>query len=237
MALNRLPVDAGIRHGSLVLTGRVEYRHFKTSRCRYVEVKCDCGSTPRMVALSQLNTGHTKTCGCGVQKARTKHNSYKTRLYSIWTSMNYRCNPNSSTADQRYKNYALRGIRVCEEWRTSFESFQSWALDNGYNDRLSIDRFPDQNGNYEPGNCRWATSRQQNRNTRRNHLLTANGETKTITDWAEDPRVTVPRHVVYDRIARGYDVDRALFTPLNDLMSKRAKNKSIKAWETLGQSA
>ena len=96
----------------------------------------------------------------GTNNGRFKHGLCKTRLYSIWSGMKTRCeNPNN----KRYKNYGGKGIRLCDEWRNSFEGFVLWSLSNGYSHELSIDRI-DNDGNYEPRNCRWANYETQSRN-------------------------------------------------------------------------
>jgi hypothetical protein len=94
--------------------------------------------------------------------------------------MRGRCNCHT---DRSYSNYGGRGITVCQEW-DDFASFRTWSLENGYSDKLSIDRINNDAG-YEPSNCRWATQKEQARNTRRNRLITASGETRTLGEWAE----------------------------------------------------
>jgi hypothetical protein len=149
--------------------------------------KCDCGNTV-VVRGYQLKHGRTKSCGCYHRemartqaKAKAKHNLSNTRIYHIWKDMLKRC---YSEKHRGYKHYGGRGINVCNEWRTDFKSFYDWAINSGYSDKLSIDRI-NVNGNYEPGNCRWATYKEQANNTRKNHYITYNGETKTLTQWAE----------------------------------------------------
>lgn len=101
--------------------------------------------------------------------------------YKSWRQMKDRClNPNN----KQYAEYGGRGITVCERWKNSYENFLA-DMGSRPSKEYSIDRFPNNDGNYEPGNCRWATSIQQNRNRRSNHLVTYNGETLPIKAWAE----------------------------------------------------
>lgn len=122
------------------------------------------------------------------------HGGVGTRLYEIWCGMKKRCqNPN----DKRFKNYGGRGIMICEEWKNDFQAFYDWAMANGYEDHLTIDRI-DVNGNYEPSNCRWVNARVQQRNTTRNRFVTAFGKTKTIAEWSEDSGID--QGVIKDRL-------------------------------------
>ena len=141
--------------------------------------KCDCGNYTRVRSQS-LKRGDTRSCGCYNHDLITKHGMGRTRLAGIWRNMRYRCeNPNSTNADR----YAKRGIGICKEWSNSFEAFAEWALANGYSDELTIDRI-DNNGNYEPNNCRWVTVKEQGSNKRNNVWLTHNGETHILSEWA-----------------------------------------------------
>lgn len=107
-------------------------------------------------------------------------NKGRKRLRVIWGSMINRCN---SINNKAYKYYGGRGIKVCDEWLNSFESFEKWAQQNGYNDNLTLDRI-DVNGNYESNNCRWATQEVQQNNRRNNHYIEYNGEQYTIAQLA-----------------------------------------------------
>lgn len=159
--------------------------------------QCDCGNTS-LARASALKSGHIQSCGCATKEAVTKHGMRRTRLYGIWSHMVDRCtNPNSTVADR----YFDRGIKMCAEWRDSFEAFRDWALANGYSDKLSIDRI-NNNGNYEPSNCRWATVKEQGRNKRNNVMLTCNGETHCLAEWAE--MTNQPRSRLNNRLRRGW---------------------------------
>jgi len=131
--------------------------------------KCDCGNTKALLGWV-LRRGKAKSCGClhsetiskiNSQQKRT-HGETHTRLYNIWRSMRARC---YNTSHRFYKHYGGRGIAVCDEWRNSYEAFRDWAFSNGYTPDLTIDR-KDNDGNYEPQNCHWATMSDQNRNRR-----------------------------------------------------------------------
>jgi hypothetical protein len=106
-----------------------------------------------------------------------------------------------NTHSRSYKDYGERGISICKEWRNDFMSFYNWALNNGYQEDLSIDRI-DVNGNYEPSNCRWIPMAEQSKNRRNTVYFTYNGETKPISDWVREfgiPKTTFRRRIEQNR--------------------------------------
>ena len=131
------------------------------------------------------------------------------RLYRIWCNMRYRCEKEYNT---HYDRYGGRGIKVCDEW-SSFEVFERWARSNGYSDNLTIDRI-DNNGNYEPDNCRWVDMVTQSRNKENSRMITYNGETLHIMDMAE--KYNLPYGVVRARYENGWSAERIFTTPFRE---------------------
>lgn len=133
---------------------------------------------------------------------------YSSKLRTAWGNMIKRCTQPSAT---HWHNYGGRGISVCSEW-LAYANFLGWALANGYENHLTLERV-DVNGNYEPSNCTWIPAPLQAKNRRDNVYLTARGETKTLTDWALDPRCEINVSSLHTRLAKGMPVEDAIFTP------------------------
>ena len=193
----------GKRFGRLTALYRL---HNTKGRTKWLCV-CECGNLVE-VALRELIDNKTKSCGClHKQIAREQHMTHgkrRTRLYSIYVSMKNRCYYKNNKS---YKYYGGRGIAVCSEWKDNFQAFYDWAMANGYDDTLTIDRI-DVNGNYEPNNCRWATQIQQQRNRTNNKHFTYNGETHCLSEWCEI--LGLKYHTVQARLKYGWTIERAL---------------------------
>lgn len=180
---------------------------------------CDCGNL-KEVTLNLLQRGETKSCGClhkeFMKKQFGTHGKTGTRLHRIWKNMHTRCyNKNIS----QYKDWGGRGIKICDEWKDNFQTFYDWSMSNGYNDKLSIDRI-DNNGNYEPSNCRWATVKQQNRNSRQAKQITFNGETHCIKEWCEI--LGINYNTYWTRVTNlGWSTEKALnYGKVGDVIEK-----------------
>ena len=195
----------GQRFGRLTVLSRGEKRGKYTGA--FWICKCDCGTIVN-VSGNSLRRGETKSCGClrkDLMKRSQEQKVTGTRLYHIWQGMKRRT---MTKTNPRYKDYGGRGITVCPEWRDSFEAFRDWSMANGYQEDLTLDRI-DNDGNYDPSNCRWATPKEQGNNTRRNRKIEYNGEVHTLTEWAKIKGMSIT--TLSARInARGWTIDRAL---------------------------
>lgn len=175
-----------------------------TANIEYYKCKCECGAIV-LVQKACLKNNHVQSCGCLNLSNHIKHNGKGTRLYRIWTGIKNRCNNPNADA---YSNYGGRGIKICKKWSDDFKEFRKWALSVGYKDTLTIDRI-DVNGNYEPSNCRWATDKEQSNNRRKNHYITYNNETHTISEWAE--KLQISKDTLRKRIVKHHwSIEKAL---------------------------
>lgn len=181
-----------------------------TSCMRWV-CKCDCGNET-VVYGHFLKSGHTKSCGClaneSIAQRNKTHGMTESRLYNIWHGIKARCyRPQSN----QFYRYGARGISMCPEWRDDFSTFAEWALSNGYSDNLSIDRI-DNDGIYCPSNCRWVDVKTQCNNKSTNRLLTANGETHTVSEWSAI--LGINDSTLCARLDRGWSEEKTINTPL-----------------------
>ena len=211
----------GLRFGRLVVENTVfENRH------TYCICKCDCGNYIKK-PFSVIKRGDIKSCGCLGKEVYAKgtpvHNLYYTRLHKIYFGMKDRCYRIKSN---HYLRYGARGIKICEEWlgKNGFINFYNWANSNGYNDNLSIDRI-DNNCDYSPENCRWATAEEQQNNTRKNHILYYKGEKMTLSQASK--RFNLSTSTIWHRTKKyGDDLEIALKEPIRHELSAYKQKKS-----------
>ena len=174
--------------------------------------QCDCGEQA-VVSVGDLRSGHTKSCGCRrmelvreMSAANITHGLASDRMYGKWKDMKRRCH---NPEHRNYPDYGGRGIAVCAEWRDDFKAFYDHvtALPGYGKPGMSLDRI-DNDGNYEPGNVRWATEKQQKRNTRYTVMLEFDGKIQCMADWADE--LGMKRVTLEQRIRSGWSVERAL---------------------------
>jgi hypothetical protein len=194
-------------------------KYIKTINKRsYWLCKCDCGNEKEVIG-NYLSSGRTKSCGCyqheSIVKRFTTHGKSNEKLYYIWKGMLRRC---ENSKHRNYKDYGGRGISVCEEWH-NLNKFIDWAHKNGYAEGLEIDRV-NNNGIYEPNNCKWSTRKEQTLNTRRNIKIELDGEIKSLSEWCEI--LGFKENTIQYRYYRG-DRGERLFRPINTTYNWRAK--------------
>lgn len=212
----------GRKFGQLIVLNRDYTKSRKSWIC-----KCECGNIV-VIAQQELLRGDTISCGCYRKKLLTTHGCTGTHIYNIWNGIKNRCDLPS---EAEYHRYGGRGIKVCDEWYV-FETFKKWALENGYDSKLQIDRI-DNNGNYEPSNCRWVT-RKINCNNRNNNIrITWQNETKTIAEWAR--LYNIESNTLRGRLDRGWSIEKSLLTPVKIIPRERLltydnKTMNLKNW-------
>jgi len=206
----------GSRFGRLTVVRRA--KEHEKSQTKYI-CKCDCGNESIVFSLN-LKRNHTTSCGCAHKEAASlahithgatlgsgKDQNKYPRSYKIWNRMKQRCNDKN---DRSYNRYGARGIFICDRWK----DYANFLSDMGEpNEGMSIDRI-NNDGPYNLDNCRWATRKQQARNTSRNTLITFNGKTKCLIEWSEIIGIHI--RALHARIKHGWSVDRAFTEPLKN---------------------
>lgn len=205
-------VPLGARFGRWTVTGEfVASKDYLRVPCR-----CDCGTERLVIVYSLVHPAGSRSCGCTREEYMASRRiiirpdgSSKHPLAQTWRGMMHRChNPNSPG----YRFYGARGITVCQRWR---ESFVAFCEDMGERPSAShsVDRI-DTYGGYSPDNCRWATAKQQGRNSKSNRLLIAMGETLCLAEWSE--RSGRPVNVITKRLSTGMTAEEAIFGPIQN---------------------
>lgn len=208
--MKRIEVKEGERYGRLTIVREVEPVGSKHKRVRRFLCRCDCGNEI-ICRLPNLKSGTTRSCGCYrkfvASNRRDCHHLNNTRIYRIWCGMKRRC---YNKHNEHFDRYGGRGIIVCDEWKTNFMNFYDWDMSNGYDDKLSIDRINNE-GNYEPSNCRWANQKQQVVNSTAAIKCSLGGNIVSLSDIADILGVSFKRirRIVY-MLNNGYDMNEIL---------------------------
>lgn len=224
----------GKKFGKLtVLNLHHKEKFFRNDRKRFESkyfwlCKCDCGNE-KIIEGKSIRSGRTRSCGClnkeiikNIATRNKKHGLKNTRLYRIWQNMKARCQIKNT---ENYHYYGKRGIKVCDEWKNNLLLFYEWAMNNGYQDNLTIDRI-DINGNYEPANCRWVDMKTQNKNRRNNRNITYQGKTKTLAEWSEIKNVSA--NTMLARIDKlGRSIEKAFTTPVRKINNKMLELQGV----------
>ena len=194
-----MPSALNIKQGAIY--GNLTVVHEVVAKRRTFLCLCSCTSETK-VRADHLLSGHTKSCGCLQKKKVTKHGLHKDPLYNVWLGMKKRClDPTAHS----YKNYGGRGIKICARW-LALDNFIKDMRDT-YKEGFQLERI-DNSGPYTPANCTWVSVKSNNRNKRNNLLITYQGETKTLAEWAETANIKYS--VLYYRIKQGWSVEKAL---------------------------
>ncbi len=212
--MSKLIDITGNRYNNLTVIERVANNIRGQSRWKCL---CDCGNYTE-VTSNNLKSGAVKSCGCLRHIPKYKHNLSHTKLYRVWAGMKRRCYYRN---DKSYKNYGGRGIHICDEWVNDFVNFYNWAIQNGYEEGLTIERI-NNDENYSPNNCTWIPKSEQVNNRRNCILYTYNNKTQNLKQWCDE--LNLDYGLMHDRIrSKGWSFERAISTPCN---IKKRNNKS-----------
>lgn len=216
---NKIPIDSFLnkKYGRLTITKETLIKVYPNgARFRRVEAICDCGVVREYNLLNILH-GRSASCGCFLREnpAHVTHGLSKTPIYRIYNDIKTRCYNKNSDA---YHWYGAKGVKMCDEWLNDFVIFYDWVISNGYRKGLTVDRYPNKLGNYDPSNCRLATMKTQFRNRTSNVQITFNGETKIAVEWAE--QYGIDQDLFQSRRKRGWSIEECLTIPAKRLGRK-----------------
>lgn len=221
--MKKINVPKGTRFGRWTILEEASPIYISGKPRRRYKCQCDCGNIG-IVRLECLRNGHSTSCGC-LHKQRVSDtfkthgmsdNGNFTPLYDTWRNMKKRCNNPNTT---EYNRYGGRGIKICKEWATDFQRFYDWAISNGYKEGLTIDRI-NNDGNYEPDNCRFVTMKVQGNNNSHNHYIEYNGTEYTLSTLSD--ALHIPYNIVRYRISHcGYNVEQLINYYNNDSNKNR----------------
>ena len=200
----------GQKFGRLTALHRLHNYHKKGT---YWLCECECGNL-KEINYRNLRNNNTKSCGCLCKEGtHHTHNKTNTKLYNVWCGMKSRCYYKNHN---KYDRYGARGIVVCDEWKDDFETFYNWAMENNYKEGLTIDRI-DNDGNYEPINCRWVTNKEQSNNRSTNVNIYYNGYNYNLAQWGNI--LNLSHAVLSHRYHNNYDT--------TEMLTKRTDDKHL----------
>lgn len=224
------PYKSGDVYGGITLTGKSYMAKRKPkSTERFMECICECGKI-WFARFGSIKRGETTSCGCRkiakFVEGNTNHGlatiSNRHPLYNLWASVIQRCYYKKHAS---FHNYGAMGVTVCEEWKKDFKPFYDWAIENGWQRGLDLDKdklykqkFGTDGKIYCPEYCCFVTRKENSRYKRTNHLIEAYGEIKCIAEWSEDIRCKVSPHTLYTRISRSWDFEKAISSSLKKIV-------------------
>jgi len=202
---NRIEYKYGEQVGEAIFLHNVD----NNAKRRFAAFRCVCGNK-FISQIYKVKTCETRSCGCLHKKATSAANSRHKlkghKLYGVWSSMKSRCYTPSVT---QYKDYGGRGVTVCEEWRDDFMSFFRWAIANGWEEGLQLDKDLKGDGLiYSPSTCMFITPKSNSNKRRTSRLITHNNQTKTVSQWADDLNISLKN--LYQRLSRGWSIEKCL---------------------------
>ena len=193
----------GKKQGSIIVLSHFKKGKYNTN---YFRCQCDCGRISEIATSHFFNDNQTT---CGRFHKKYENSKIGEKLYNTWNRMIHRC---YDPKNHKYYRYGARGNSVCDEWKNDYDTFYKWAMNNGYKEGLSIHRI-NNDANYEPSNCRWATRKQQQRNMSLNRIIEYKGENKCLSEWCEELNLYYP--TIIGRLHKGWSEEKALSTPTN----------------------
>ena len=202
---NKEPFNYGEQVGNAIYLHDVS----NAIKRRQAMFRCVCGE--KFIAqVYKVKTFETQSCGCLHKKAtslaNSKHGLTDHKLYKVWKSMRARCN---NPKVNQYEDYGGNGVKVCEEWKNDFMPFYKWAIENGWEEGLQLDKDIKGTGKlYSPENCCFVTPKQNSNKRKTSRRITYNGETKTVSEWADYFKISLKN--LYQRMSRGWTFEKSI---------------------------
>jgi hypothetical protein len=220
----RLEIKEGTKIGKLTVLREGEKLRLPSGQLnRTIICKCECGNE-KQIRLLHLIRGRISSCGClgGIH-----HGESKTRLYKLWRAIKYRC-----YISPYFNGYIDKNITVCDDWQNNYLSFREWALNNGFDEKLQIDRISNNLG-YSPDNCRFVTNIENVNNRSNTFLVNYHGSNIPFMNLIHSKKMLVHESAIRSRIKRGWDADRAFDFPVrngNYIKKVHTEEEAVRRW-------